>query len=215
MRENLLNSLSSHQDAHFPPAFPSLMSASLGTALGMDWSRWNSSADSRHRIFPTAGREGLGGKNRSKTSALRHAPIRISENSVLLWHRYTGTTILTQGQWKLEVCWATMHDTFDRFAPAFSANSCFIYILAVYLRPPSHCALFNRSNLSMVEFLLDEASLCTGSLHKFHGRGWLDQSQPSTIWFICTLYMLHIFTHHLKTSYDIFKRFTSFYMISF
>jgi len=34
---------------------------------------------------------------------LQHAPIRISENSVLLWHRYTGTTILTQGQWKLEV----------------------------------------------------------------------------------------------------------------
>lgn len=33
-------------------------------------------------------------------SGPRHAPIRISENSVLLWHRYTAT--LSQGQWTVE-----------------------------------------------------------------------------------------------------------------
>ncbi|CAE6953046.1 oxt [Symbiodinium natans] len=34
---------------------------------------------------------------------MQHAPISISENSVLLWHRYTATQPLPQGLWSLEV----------------------------------------------------------------------------------------------------------------
>ncbi|CAE7906773.1 oxt [Symbiodinium sp. KB8] len=34
---------------------------------------------------------------------MQHAPISISEHSVLLWHRYTATQPLPQGQWSLEV----------------------------------------------------------------------------------------------------------------
>lgn len=34
---------------------------------------------------------------------MQHAPIRISENSVLMWHRYTATTFLSHGRWTLEV----------------------------------------------------------------------------------------------------------------
>lgn len=37
---------------------------------------------------------------RSDCFGPRHAPIRISENSVLLWHRYTAT--LSQGRWTVE-----------------------------------------------------------------------------------------------------------------
>ncbi len=173
----------------------------------MDWSRWNSSADSQSHL------QSSGGNHRvQNNSEPRHAPIRISENSVLLWHRYTGTSILSQGHWKLEVCEqpCTTHVT--------GLDLYFLQITGSLLITALTLCLFNRSNLSMVEFLLGEASLSTGSLHKFHGRGWLDHSQSSTIWFIRTMCMLRIFTHHLNnlnTSLNILRRFTWLYIVAY
>lgn len=42
-----------------------------------------------------------------KGTPMQHAPISVSENSVLLWHRYTATMPLPRGKWSVEVVTAS------------------------------------------------------------------------------------------------------------